>query len=308
MSLCQHSLICAMRNRNPEAVECAALCLGLLDGPNHISFNALCCAELGRYPAVPLAWLKSVLLHKLQVTELSAARMKSRSDRSRKSRRAGKFNRWIEGGVKNLLTGRTCMGLGEDGEGWQHALGFYVLEYMAGLCGYRQYLRARYTLGETVGFRHLREPAFLDLMLWSVLLGNFKLSRVLWRRCRSPLRAAVMCSRLCLKLKDTSRVTDEEELQCAADEFEDLAVGILNQLDDPTLATDILTYRTVHRAAIQGAGPKVVRMWPDSITDQAMSTPYPCRRSKTLHARANRMRTTAASIVHLSLSACVCVP
>ena len=58
-------------------------------------------------------------------------------------------------------------------------------------------------------------------MLASVCL---QLSRLMWRSSISPLRAAVMARRLCLKLKDTCGPANQEELQVAADEFEDWAV------------------------------------------------------------------------------------
>ena len=151
---------------------------------------------------------------------------------------------------------------------------------MADLCGYRMHLRARSRLRETV----FREPNFTDLLLWSVLLGNFELARALRRRCHNPLRAAVMARRLCLKLKDMCGTAVEKELRDAADDFEDWGVGVLDQITRSEDAVDMLTCTPTrcersdldrahsgrhpgrHRGA-NGAEARYIRLWPGSLPD-----------------------------------------
>ena len=125
------------------------------------------------------------------------------------------------------------MQLGRDGSGWEHVLGFFMLEEMAGLCGYRAHLRARSRVGGT-----LLAPSYCDVCLWAVLLGHVQvrtrpqspshlppsphspsllspsphladplppsprvqLARVLWQRTLNPPRTALIARRLCLKM------------------------------------------------------------------------------------------------------------
>jgi hypothetical protein len=63
-----------------------------------------------------------------------------------------------------------------------------------------------------------------------VLLGHLELATMLWRRTHTPMRAAVMTSRLCRKLTEKASEVFAEELLRAADTFEDHAVGILDQV------------------------------------------------------------------------------
>jgi hypothetical protein len=165
------------------------------------------------------------------------------------------------------------MMLGPNHEGWENALGFFVLEEMAGLVGYRGHLRARSRLSGSFEI-----PTFTDLMMWAVLLGNQELARALWRRCLNPLRAAIAASRLCLKLRDTWGGAIREELQAAADEYEAWAIGTLDQIPAAN-AMDILTNVPVRHVVIAGQKePKLVKLWPGSVIDVAMGTPFPCRK------------------------------
>ena len=68
--------------------------------------------------------------------------------------------------------------------------------------------------------------------MWSVLMGNFELTRILWRKSVVPLRTAVMARRLCLKLRDTCAVSYSAELASAADHFELWAMGCLDSISD----------------------------------------------------------------------------
>ena len=75
-------------------------------------------------------------------------------------------------------------------------------------------------------------PLWSDLIMWSVLMGNFELTRILWRKSVVPLRTAVMARRLCLKLRDTCAVSYSAELASAADHFELWAMGCLDSISD----------------------------------------------------------------------------
>jgi hypothetical protein len=184
----------------------------------------------------------------------------SPTTRSRSAHRAKRKNKW-----------HPRMMLAEGNEGWQHVLGFFVLEETVGLCGYRMHLRARSRVGGT-----LVTPNFTDLMMWAVLLGHLDLSRVLWLRSPEPLRAAVMASRLCLKLKETNGASSATELQQASDTYEDWAVGLLDQIAHSEDAVDLLTYMpTRHEDGErpESVSGRVTKLWHGSVLARMSNHP-----------------------------------
>ena len=61
-------------------------------------------------------------------------------------------------------------------------------------------------------------PTWTDLMVWAVLAGSERLSRVLWAKSHEPLRAAIICSQLCRRLAALPHLRgDEEHLEHFAD-------------------------------------------------------------------------------------------
>ena len=80
----------------------------------------------------------------------------------------------------------------------------------------------------------------VDLMFWAILAGALELATdVLWRRCRSPLRAALLAQSICQdiqkrggKLKDSLRDTEMW--------FSASAVGVLDNLPDQETARKLL--------------------------------------------------------------------
>jgi hypothetical protein len=105
-------------------------------------------------------------------------------------------------------------------------------------------------------------------VLWSVALGNFALARLLWLRCSSPLVTAMIARRLCLRLGSVASPAFVTELTAAADTFEELALGILDQIDDTLDACDLIT--AVPTMAEDGTRPDAVagrttQLWAGSV-------------------------------------------
>jgi hypothetical protein len=98
--------------------------------------------------------------------------------------------------------------------------------------------------------------ASLMAVMWTVLLGNFDLSRMLWTRCSSPLRAAVMARRLCLRLADSCHLSRQEELRKAANNFEDWAIGTLDQIDKTEVGRSEIDHHPLRHTGRYYAGPR----------------------------------------------------
>ena len=68
-----------------------------------------------------------------------------------------------------------------------------------------------------------------DLVVWAQAAGNMELAHLLWTRCRSPLRTALIGAKVCDKIS-AERNTLEHELHEAGIRFTQGSLGILNNL------------------------------------------------------------------------------
>ena len=165
----------------------------------------------------------------------------------------------------------------------RQSFAFYALSELGRLNGYKEHLIARARL-------EIFEVNWMDIMMWSTLMGHFELSRLLWLKTSEPLRAAVIASRMCEKLKDQmsndaawSSPALMEELHRGADLIEDWAVGILDQFQRPDDAVMSLTCIPARRLPKdlneKRRRSDIIRLWPQSVISVAsFDTVYPCRR------------------------------
>lgn len=145
---------------------------------------------------------------------------------------------------------------------------------------YVKHLSARSRIGG-----HLLQPSFTDLTMWAVLFGNFELARVLWRRSSSPMRTAVLASQLCHDLEHKWPPMSAE-LSRAAEDMEDWAIGMLNQMHSVEDAVLLLTAVPMRMEGRLGYPPhedakksdQPTRVWQKSVLDQAINRKFPCRR------------------------------
>ena len=147
-------------------------------------------------------------------------------------------------------------------------------------------------------------------MMWSVVIGHFELARQIWLKVPEPMRAAVMAKRLCDKIR--AKVNDEHSAELLAQQalrFEEWASGMLDEIQSPEIAADILacfpirhrpraglgtarhgvsTQPTAAAAAeaaeavasehlTRGARSAEVAIWSGSVLDEASQEPSPCR-------------------------------
>lgn len=129
--------------------------------------------------------------------------------------------------------------------------------------------------------RASQDADWMDLMMWSVLMGHFKLSRMLWLKTSTPLRAAVVAARLCQKMSLKAGPANVEALQEQSKVYESWALGILNQVtksdeDVMNLLTCVPTRTIPNNSANPNAGKKVP-LWSVSVLDEAGKAIYPCR-------------------------------
>jgi len=277
------ALITATKQRDERSLKCATILMDAAVTTEGIGFNALCLSTSSRLTTVSIEYIENKLKERLNIESLlelepehmledsdSQFRVESRSKHRKKSL-VSRFSRVVR---------QPAMKVGEPPlrEGGHNTLGFFLLEQMCSVCGFVTHLRARSELG---GIH--REPCFTDLMMWSVLMGHFELSRELWRRSNYPLRSAVMARRLCLSLIDRGSGNDHSDsLTKAADMFEDWAVGTLEQIQTSEEAFDILTCTPMRpnpdrELRRPGSHLAWIHLWPGSTLDQAMSNEYPCR-------------------------------
>jgi len=158
----------------------------------------------------------------------------------------------------------------------QHAFAFFVLDQSLAHSDYPNHTRARYWLG-----KGQEDADWMDLMMWSVLMGHFKLSRMLWLKTSTPLRAAVVAARLCQKMSLKAGPANVEALQEQSKVYESWALGILNQVtksdeDVMNLLTCVPTRTIPNNSANPNAGKKVP-LWSVSVLDEAGKAIYPCR-------------------------------
>jgi len=93
-------------------------------------------------------------------------------------------------------------------------------------------------------------PTWTDLMVWAVLAGSERLSRVLWAKSHEPLRAAIICSQLCRRLAALPHLRgDEEQLE----HFADMCALARSEVDGPSWRGRHIgpssANQTVHREA-----------------------------------------------------------
>ena len=118
---------------------------------------------------------------------------------------------------------------------------------------------------------------FLDLLLWAVVHHKYSLARKLWEQTEEPLRAAIIIQ-VCLTPRGgvegdwprhARRVGGQGGV--AAAEYERWAVGVLDRVpSDKQQIMDLLT-----RAPMRKIGTSVVRLWTNSVLDEATERAYP---------------------------------
>ncbi|KAL1512225.1 hypothetical protein AB1Y20_005487 [Prymnesium parvum] len=175
--------------------------------------------------------------------------------------------------------------------------GFELLRQRLRFCGYHAHLRVRERLrhpplgapsytrsGSSHKERRLArvqafdgapaptlQPNWLDLMIWAVLANQRAVARVLWEKTAEPLRAALICARVCSKLaaRDTG---DSEDLLQQAEEYERWAISVLDQASGASDAVDVLTL-----VACRRIGRGIEPLWAGSVMDEATKADFPCR-------------------------------
>ena len=103
-------------------------------------------------------------------------------------------------------------------------------------------------------------------MMWAVLTGEDSIARMLWHKTTSPIRAAIIASRLLHKI---AKDLDDDGVQANlhALEYEDWACGVLNLIEKDA-AMHLLTMvpqRGLHK------------VWEKSVMDEACDQDLPCR-------------------------------
>jgi hypothetical protein len=121
--------------------------------------------------------------------------------------------------------------------------------------------------GASAGRRYADlKPDWTDLMMWAVLTGEDSIARMLWHKTTSPIRAAIIASRLLHKI---AKDLDDDGVQANlhALEYEDWACGVLNLIEKDA-AMQLLTM-------VPQKGPH--KMWEKSVMDEACDQDLPCR-------------------------------
>ena len=81
-----------------------------------------------------------------------------------------------------------------------------------------------------------------DLMVWAVLAGHHEVATALWRKTRSPIRAALIASSICRRLtQHPELISDHEQLRERSDAYEQLAIELLDTVRDPDVAFLLVT-------------------------------------------------------------------
>ena len=92
-------------------------------------------------------------------------------------------------------------------------------------------------------------PTWLDLMMWSVTMGSMPLSRLLWEQTISPMRGAIMASKICRRRAEMMEdAEDAEILSEHAATFEGWAVDLLNAIQTSKEARQLLESITTRPA------------------------------------------------------------
>lgn len=150
---------------------------------------------------------------------------------------------------------------------------------------------------------------WMDFFMWSVLMGQFELSRKLWLKAEAPMRAALIAKRLCDKMKVTAGDEYASELSQQSQLFEIWALGMLDEVPNTKEAIDILTRLPIRYKLLDSDSKREchivgslakelghsfgslgspssekppntytkVPLWPGSVLDEASCLPHPCR-------------------------------
>ena len=127
---------------------------------------------------------------------------------------------------------------------------------------------ARFMNNYVKGFTHYATQQHalhnVDLMFWAILAGALELAEFFWKRCRSPLRAALIAQDILgkIQLKGRRTAAINEELQW----FNNVALGVLDNLPDMETARRLLQSKESDFATL-GAPGKVT----ESILQLAIS-------------------------------------
>ena len=120
-------------------------------------------------------------------------------------------------------------------------------------------------------------PTWTDLMMWAVVTGEVNLAVLLWRKTISPMRAAVMASRLMSRIAEIRGEYSFQGLQASeqATLYESWAVGVLNKIEfnGAELLTQVPTWQSTSSETKMSSP---INMWRDSVMDQACDPSYPC--------------------------------
>ena len=84
----------------------------------------------------------------------------------------------------------------------------------------------------------------VDLCFWALTCGAIELSKLMWGRCRCPLRAAVLAQEAAKRMKQLSPGT-AAALTRVEDAYRDMALGVLDMLG---LEVDLLPLEDAPRA------------------------------------------------------------
>ena len=87
-----------------------------------------------------------------------------------------------------------------------------------------------------------RQPVvrYLDLMIWSIVVGALEEARLMWQKTSSPLRAGLIAQAMCQQIKHQKHMR-EKDLDDATRKFSDDLVGVLDHLPDDEEARKMLT-------------------------------------------------------------------
>ena len=205
----------------------------------------------------------------------------------------------------SLVLARSSSGIapeqsvGEPSDADRLVDGFDVLATWGDILGYRTHLDANRTTARLAfesikagrrGSNVPRSPtsftdrpdllcaSWTDLMLWAVMVSEPKLAWLLWRKTLGPMRAAIMASRLCQcigdKLGEDSFQADEAHEQALL--YEGWAIGVVDAIADHELCIELLTL-VPKRMQPGSGGSSYIKMWENSVMDQACADKYPCK-------------------------------
>jgi len=100
---------------------------------------------------------------------------------------------------------------------------------------YAGHLRSRQAAGILL-------PKWTDLMMWAVLAGRPDMATLLWEKCKHPMLSALMASQACAVLATNPAFSaDSAELLDHSHRYENLAIGVLEAVHEPSSALPLLT-------------------------------------------------------------------